>query len=65
MNKIKITQVKSIIKCSKNKKKTIKALGLRKINHQVEHLYTPQILGMIRKVRHLLKIETDEICKKL
>ncbi|WP_342226810.1 50S ribosomal protein L30 [Candidatus Walczuchella endosymbiont of Icerya purchasi] len=65
MNKIKITQVKSIIKCSNNQKKTIKALGLRKINQKVEHLYTPQILGMIRKVRHLLKIETNEICKKL
>ncbi|YBU88918.1 MAG: 50S ribosomal protein L30 [Candidatus Walczuchella monophlebidarum] len=65
MNKIQITQVKSIIKCSNNQKKTIKALGLRKINHKVEHLYTPQILGMIRKVRHLLKIETNEICNKL
>ncbi len=57
MPQIKITQVKSIIDRSKKQKETIKALGLRKINHSVEHEATPQILGMVRKVNHLIKVE--------
>ncbi len=57
MGKVKLTQVKSIIDRPKRQKLTIQALGLRKINHSVEHEATPQILGMINKVKHLLKVE--------
>lgn len=57
MAKVKITQVRSIIDRPKRQKETIKALGLRKISHSVEHEATPQILGMINKVAHLVKVE--------
>ena len=57
MAKIKITQLKSTIDRSKRQKATIQALGLRKINHTVEHEATPQILGMVAKVSHLIKVE--------
>ena len=57
MGKVKITQVKSIIDRSKRQKDTIKALGLRKINHSVVHEVTPQIKGMIRKISHLVVVE--------
>ncbi len=57
MGKVRVTQVKSIIDRSKRQKDTIYALGLRKMNHAVEHETNPQILGMIEKVKHLLKIE--------
>ena len=57
MEKIKITQVKSIIDRSQRQKDTMKALGLRKINHSVVKEATPQILGMVAKVNHLIKVE--------
>lgn len=57
MAKIKITQVKSVIDRTAKQKKTIEALGLRRMNMTVEHEATPQILGMVRKVNHLLKVE--------
>ncbi|MBT8233295.1 MAG: 50S ribosomal protein L30 [Saprospiraceae bacterium] len=57
MGKIKITQVRSIIDRSKKQKDTVKALGLRKMNHTVEQEATPQILGMVNKVKHLVKVE--------
>ena len=57
MSKVKITQVRSIIDRSKKQKGTIEALGLRKMNQTVEHEATPQILGMIKKVAHLVKVE--------
>lgn len=57
MPKIKVTQVKSIIDKSKRQKATIQALGLRKINHSVVHEATPQILGMVAKVNHIVKVE--------
>ena len=57
MPQIRITQVKSIIDRPRKQKDTIQALGLRKINHTVEHEATPQILGMVKKVGHLLKVE--------
>ncbi len=56
MAKIKIKQVRSIIKRPKTQKLTMQALGLRKINHVVEHEETPQILGMVNKVKHLVEI---------
>ncbi len=57
MKKIKITQVKSIIDRSERQKRTVEALGLKKINASVEVEATPQILGMVRKVNHLVKVE--------
>lgn len=58
MAKIKITQVKSIIDRPHRQKNTVKALGLTKIGRTVEHEATPQILGMVAKVNHLVKVET-------
>jgi large subunit ribosomal protein L30 len=58
MTKVKITQVRSVIDQSKRQKATIVALGLKKINHSVEHELTPQIQGMISKVNHLVTVET-------
>ncbi len=57
MAKIRITQIKSRIGRPKRQKKTLDALGLRKINGSVETEATPQILGMVTKVRHLVKVE--------
>jgi len=57
MAKIKITLVKSQIGRLQNQKRTIEALGLRKMNQVVEHNATPQILGMVNKVKHLISVE--------
>ena len=57
MATIKIKQVKSRIKCPKNQKLTLDALGLRKIGRVVEHNDNPAIRGMIEKVKHLVQIE--------
>jgi large subunit ribosomal protein L30 len=57
MKKIKITQVKSGIDRSERQKLTLKALGLTKLNASKEVEATPQILGMVRKVDHLVKVE--------
>ncbi len=57
MKKLKITLVKSFIDRSERQKLTVKALGLNKTNSTKEVEATPQILGMIRKVTHLLKVE--------
>jgi large subunit ribosomal protein L30 len=57
MSKVRITQVKSIIDRPKSQKSTIIALGLKKMNQTVEHDATPQILGMINKVKHLVEVE--------
>ena len=57
MAKIRVTQVKSKIGRPERQKRTILALGLKKINHSVEHETTPQVLGMVKKVAHLLKVE--------
>ena len=56
MASIKIKQVKSRIGAPKEQKKTLDALGLRKLNHVVEHENTPSILGMVAKVKHLVTI---------
>ena len=55
--KVKITQVRSTIKRPKDQKATIQALGLGKMNKSVEKEVTPQILGMIKKVTHLIRVE--------
>ena len=57
MAKIRITQVKSKNGKPERQKKTLEALGIRKLNHSVEHEATPQILGMVTKIRHLVKVE--------
>ncbi|MEZ4947900.1 MAG: 50S ribosomal protein L30 [Saprospiraceae bacterium] len=57
MKRIKITQVKSVIDRPKKQKDTIAALGLRRMHQSVEHDVNPQIMGMVNKVSHLLKIE--------
>jgi large subunit ribosomal protein L30 len=54
MAKLIITQVKSSIKRPAKQKATLQALGLRKLNQTVEHEGTPQILGMLNKVNHLV-----------
>ena len=56
MAKIKIQQVRSTIKCPKVQKETMQALGLREMNAVVEHEATPAILGMVEKVKHLVKV---------
>lgn len=57
MAKIKVTQIKSSIDRSKKQKATLIALGLRGINKSVEHETTPQVLGMVKKVDHLVQVE--------
>jgi large subunit ribosomal protein L30 len=57
MVKIKITQVKSRIGSNPRQKRTLDALGLRKMHRSVELEATPQILGMVDKLKHLLKVE--------
>ncbi|CAI8155831.1 MAG: 50S ribosomal protein L30 [Flavobacteriales bacterium] len=56
MAKIKVTQVKSAINRPQRQKLTLQALGLGKLNRTVEHEATPQILGMVKKVEHMVKI---------
>jgi large subunit ribosomal protein L30 len=57
MAKIKVTQIKSVIDRPERQKRTIKALGLKKVNGSVEHEATPQIVGMVNKVQHLVTVE--------
>ena len=57
MAKIKVTQVKSAINRPQRQKLTLQALGLGKLNRTVEHEATPQILGMVKKVEHMVKID--------
>jgi large subunit ribosomal protein L30 len=57
MAKIKITQVRSKIGSDKTQKATLIALGIKKLNHSVEHEVTPQIMGMVAKVKHLVIVE--------
>jgi len=56
---LKITQTKSVIDRIKNQKLTITALGLGRPNYSVVHKDTPQIRGMIEKVKHLVKVEVS------
>jgi len=57
MAKLRITQVKSSIGYTKRQKATLEALGLKKLNNPVEHEATPQIVGMVNKLRHLISVE--------
>ena len=57
MKTVSITQIKSTIKRPLNQKRTIKALGLGKINRTVIKEYTPSIKGMIQTVQHLIVVK--------
>ncbi|HYE81836.1 MAG TPA: 50S ribosomal protein L30 [Clostridia bacterium] len=57
MAKLKVKLVRSIIGRKEDQVKTVKALGLKKINSEVEHNDTPQIRGMIQKVVHLVEVK--------
>lgn len=57
MKKYKVTQIKSAINRPSRQKRTLEALGLKKLNQTREMEGTPQVLGMIDKVKHLLKVE--------
>ena len=56
MATIKIQKVRSTIKSSQNQKRVMEALGLHKMNQVVEHEAVPSILGMVEKVKHLVKV---------
>jgi large subunit ribosomal protein L30 len=57
MKKIKITQIRSGIGRPLRQKRTLQALGIKKMQRSVEHEATPQILGMVKKIQHLLSVE--------
>ena len=57
MATVKITWVKSAIKRPEDQKRTVRALGLRRLNQTVEHEATPQIRGMLARVQHLVRVE--------
>ncbi len=57
MAKIKVTKQKSAINRTKRQKLTLEALGLKKIGQTVEHEDTPNILGMINKVKHFVSVQ--------
>ena len=59
MAKLRITWVKSGIGYAKTQKRTLKALGLNRLNQSVIHDDSPPIRGMINKVRHLIKVEEE------
>ncbi len=56
MATIKIKYVKSVIKRPKRQKQTLEALGFKKLNQTIEKEATPEIMGMVKKLEHLLKI---------
>jgi large subunit ribosomal protein L30 len=57
MSPLKVTQLKSVIGSIENHKRTVRALGLKRIRDEKIHADTPQIRGMIHKVRHLVRVE--------
>ena len=58
-SKVKITQVRSQIGQSERHRGTLRALGLGKIGRSAEHEESPQLAGMLRKVRHLVRVDSD------
>jgi large subunit ribosomal protein L30 len=60
MAKLKITQLRSAINRLEKQKRTIRALGIRRLHHTVVHEDTPQIRGMLRVVAHLVRVEEVE-----
>jgi large subunit ribosomal protein L30 len=59
MAKLRITQTRSVIGQSQKHRGTLRALGLGKIGRTVEHDENPALAGMLRKVRHLVRIEQN------
>ena len=57
MGKIKVTQTRSKIKRPEDQKRTLLALGLKKMGQSVEHDATPSVLGIVDKVKHLISVE--------
>jgi large subunit ribosomal protein L30 len=57
MSPLKVTQVRSVIGSKQNHKRTVRALGLKRIRDSRVHQDTPQIQGMLHKVRHLVRVE--------
>ena len=57
MSKIRVTSVRSTTDRPKRQKATMKALGLRRMNQSVEVEATPQIIGMVKAIQHLVKVE--------
>jgi large subunit ribosomal protein L30 len=57
MGKIRVTQVKSAINRTARQKRTLEALGIRKLHQMIEVEATPQVLGMVAKVSHLVEVE--------
>ena len=55
--KLLVTQIKSGIGCPADQKATVRALGLKRLNHTVEQMGSPAVRGMIFKVKHLVKVE--------
>lgn len=64
MSQIKVTQKKSIIGRREDHRRTIRALGLKRINHTVIHDDTPVIRGMVHKVRYMVEVEEVKGSKK-
>jgi large subunit ribosomal protein L30 len=59
MSKRRVTQVRSAIGQTKRHRGTLRALGLGKIGRTAEHAESPQLAGMLRKVRHLVRVDSD------
>jgi large subunit ribosomal protein L30 len=57
MSPLKVTQVRSVIGSKQDHKRTVRALGLKRIRDSRVHEDTPQIRGMLHKVRHLVRVE--------
>ena len=57
---IRVKQVKSRISCTHPQRATLRALGLRRINQQVEQPKTASVMGMVQRVSHLVKVEEIE-----
>lgn len=60
MKKLKIKQVRSGIGRTERQKRTLTALGFKRLNHIIEVEVSPQVAGMIEKVKHLIEIEEDK-----
>ena len=58
--KLKVTQVRSAVGRNVKQKRTLKALGIRRMNHSVVHEGSPQTMGMIKKVEHLVTVEASD-----
>ena len=60
MSAVKVTQRRSLNGCNKRQRETVRSLGLRRIGHTVEVSDSPQIRGMLHKVRHLVEVSPED-----